>query len=808
MERVKNNRILNALKDIYYTSFFVDLKHDAYTINHLAPWYDENLPDVGTYSAFVNTLVKRQVFQEYQLDVIHMLNVQYIKKHLDQKHKSYFYDYFARRDGQKCWCRMTVALIDANEHGEAEHVLVLFQDNTAQWQSLENSREAFNLLRDAYYRISMVDLNRNYIENLKIVESEWADETQINGVYDSLVAACADRMVHEDYKEKFLNLLSVDNLKAFFEMKKEPIAFTYQRLVGGEYKWVQTEVVPVDDYSAKNSRVFWYVKNISDEKARETSFKERMLEANAALRDAYAVANRANSAKTDFLSRMSHDIRTPMNAIIGMTAIAGTHLDDKSKVQDCLNKISASSRHLLSLINEILDMSKIESGKMVLSEEEIRLSDLIDNLLEMVRPQIKEKKHELRVHIHDLVHENVIGDSLRIQQIFINIMSNAVKYTPENGKIDLTIREKPVKMTKTGCYEFVFQDNGIGMCPQFLEKVFEPFERAEDERVNKTQGTGLGMAIVKNIVQMMDGQITVESTLGKGSKFTVRIYLKLQDDAFVTTAELAGLSVLVADDDQITCESTCMILEELGMKGEWVLSGQEAVDKIAEAHERQEDFFAAIVDWKMPGMDGIQTTKMIRKTVGPDVPVIIFSAFDWPSIEQEARAAGASAFISKPLFKSRLTHVLKSVVNDKQEQIQSNPLHGLQQSDYTGKCVLLVEDNELNRDIARELLELTGLTVEEAVDGKDAVDKFTASNPGYYDLIFMDIQMPVMNGYDAASAIRALQRTDARAVPILAMTANAFAEDVQAAKNVGMNEHIAKPLDVEKLHEVLTHWLS
>ena len=526
------------------------------------------------------------------------------------------------------------------------------------------------------------------------------------------------------------------------------------------------------------------------------------------LKDALDRAEAANEAKTSFLSSMSHDIRTPMNGIIGMTAIAAAHIEDRDRVKDCLQKITQASKHLLSLINEVLDMSKIESGSVQLTEEDFNLADLIDNLLTMTRPQIEQHHHELSVSIDRLIHENVIGDTLHIQQIFVNLMSNAIKYTPDGGKISLLISEKPAGQSKVGCYEFVFEDNGIGMTEEFLTKIFEPFSRAEDPRTSKIQGTGLGMAITRNIVRMMNGDISVESKPGAGSKFTVTIYLKLQPDESVDCSSFADLPVLVADDDPIACETACTMLDDLGMKSKGALSGQEAVNLVKEHHEESNDFFAVILDWKMPGMDGLATTRAIRQTVGGNVPIIIISSYDWSEIEQEARAAGANAFISKPLFRSRLVYLFNELTGAAQPENAEPEKDVLpEELDLHGHRLLLAEDNDLNAEIAMEILGETGAEVERASDGSIALDMFEAHEAGYYDLIFMDVQMPNMNGYQATRAIRALDREDAKEIPVIAMTANAFAEDVHDAMSAGMNEHIAKPLDFNALVRVLNKWV-
>ncbi len=520
--------------------------------------------------------------------------------------------------------------------------------------------------------------------------------------------------------------------------------------------------------------------------------------------EACEAANRANEAKSQFLSRMSHDIRTPLNAIIGMTAIAGTHLDDRDRIQDCLGKISSSGKLLLNLINEVLDMSKVENGNISLNEEEFNLSDIIQNILEVIKPNLTEKSQEIKVDIRSLQHEEVVGDTLRLQQVFMNLLSNAIKYTPEGGRVTLHIRERKSTVSSAGCYEFIFEDTGIGMAPEFIPKLFEPFERAEDSRVSKIQGTGLGMAITQSIVHMMNGTIHVESELNQGTRITVTIFLRLQDRELESVAELEDLSILVVDDDPDICEHTCVMLKNIGMRGESVCSGADAVLRVENAHQRDDDYFAVIMDWKMPGMDGIETTRAIRSLVGPEVPVIILSSYDWSEIEAEAKEAGVNGFISKPLFRSRLVYALKKFLpgSETEHTVETEQIH------FEEKRILLVEDNELNREIAEEIIGATGVTIECAENGKEATDLVSSRPEGYYDLIFMDIQMPVMDGYEATKAIRELEKQRQQSVPVIAMTANAFMEDIQNARKAGMNAHLAKPLDIRQLMETLKEWLA
>lgn len=540
-----------------------------------------------------------------------------------------------------------------------------------------------------------------------------------------------------------------------------------------------------------------------------TKAKKKQEEQKRALQDAYMAASQANSAKSSFLANMSHDIRTPLNGIIGMTAIAGAHIDDRERVAGCLSKITVASKHLLGLINDVLDMSKIESGKIDLQDEEFYISEMLDELLLISKPQIQAKQHEFNVLVENVQHERVVGDSQRIQQALLNLLGNSIKYTPEGGKIELTIKERPYHRKGIGYYEIVIEDNGIGMSKEFADHIFDPFTRAEDERVNKIQGTGLGMAIAGNIINMMNGAIKVESEPEQGTRFFVTFFLKLQEeDESISSEKFVDLPILVVDDDETACESTCFVLEELGMKGDYVLCGEDAVERVVTRHNADDDYFAVIIDWKMPGMDGIATTKEIRKQVGDDVPIIIISAYDYSDIEVSARVAGANAFLSKPLFKSRISYLFQEILSGETNIVNKTALQEVKEEDFSGKRALLVEDNELNAEIAGEILGMTGLGIEYAKDGKEAVDKVSQNDDGYYDIIFMDIQMPVMNGYEATRVIRGMPREYAKTLPIVAMTANAFMEDVQACKEAGMNEHISKPLEFSKLIATLKTWLS
>lgn len=689
------------------------------------------------------------------------------------------------------WITYIMGLRDVNEE---------MQRQLKQAKELEAQSEIIEGLGSDYYSILLV-----YPETDKVVTYRAADDDgkaiedffcKFGHCWSKGIEGYSEENVSENSRAEFKEKLSLDYMRSY----GKDYSLTYEKTTPSGTAYIQARISYVRE---KNGG---FVAVVGTRSVDDIVRKER--EQEAALRAAYDAAEAANKAKTDFLSNMSHDIRTPMNGIIGMTAIAATHINDKERVQDCLQKISGASKHMLSLINEVLDMSKIESGKVDLVEEEFNLSNLVDNLLTMTSSQINAHGHKLSVNISGVVHEEVIGDSLRIQKVFTNLMSNAVKYTPDGGEIRFSITERPSVQAKVGCYEFVFEDNGIGMSKEYMEQIFEPFSRASDTRVNKIQGTGLGMPISRNIVRMMGGDIEVESELNKGTRFTVTIYLKLQDTVEIHEEKFVDLNVLVADDDEMSLESCLAILEDFGMKPDGVSSGEEAVNQVVKRHEEKRDYFACIIDWKMPEMDGIATTRAIRRAVGNDVPIIIISAYDWSDIEPEARAAGANAFISKPLFRSRLAKTFNTLVGVEEKTVQEQPLVSLNELDLSGKRVLVAEDNDLNAEIAEEILSMTGLTVERASNGAEAVDMVSAREDGYYDLIFMDIQMPNMNGYDATRAIRAMDRNYCKKVPIVAMTANAFAEDVLAAKTVGMNEHVAKPLDLSALAGTLQRWLK
>ncbi len=513
----------------------------------------------------------------------------------------------------------------------------------------------------------------------------------------------------------------------------------------------------------------------------------------------------ATKAKSEFLSNMSHDIRTPMNAIVGMTAIATSHIDDKQQVKNCLRKITLSSRHLLGLINDVLDMSKIESGKMTLSAELISLRDVMDNIVSIVQPQVKSRNQKFDIFIHNIFAENIYGDSVRINQVLINLLSNAMKFTPEGGKIEVDMRED--ESPKGSGYVRIHvrvKDTGIGISPEFKDKIFDSFTREDGHRVAKIEGTGLGMAITKHIIDAMDGTIEVNSKKGEGTEFHITFDAE-RADVQEEDMRLPEWRMLVVDDDEQLCKSVISSLEEIGINAEWALNGEAAVKKVAERCENHTEYHVILLDWDLPGIDGIEAAREIRQKVGSEVPILLISAYDWSDIEGEARDAGIDGFISKPLFKSTLYHGLKPYADE--ENAQDKPSEK-KSFDFTGKRVLVAEDIDINWEVAEILLRTMGVEPDHAENGKICVEMFEKSEVGYYDAILMDLRMPIMSGYEATELIRKMVRPDADDIPIIAMTADAFSEDIQKCLSCGMNSHIAKPIEPQAIARVLEKYIT
>ncbi len=516
-------------------------------------------------------------------------------------------------------------------------------------------------------------------------------------------------------------------------------------------------------------------------------------------------AEDANRAKSEFLSSMSHDIRTPMNAIMGLTTIASASIDNKEAVRDALRKISLSSRHLLGLINDILDMSKIESGKISLTMAEISLRELMENLVNIIQPQIKSRRQRFDIFLENISSENIYCDGVRLNQILLNLLSNAVKYTEEEGRIYVTLsQEDSPKGEKWVRTSFRVTDTGIGMSPEFMRKIFDSFTRENTYSVHTTEGTGLGMSITKHIVDMMEGEISVESRLGEGSTFLVTV-----DFERVTKDEQSRIlppwNTLVVDDDEPICISAAETLRDMGINADWTLCGESAIEMVKKQAHGVKPYNVVLLDWQMPNMDGIETARRIRECVGDDVPILLITAYDWSEIEDEARKAGINGFLSKPLFRSTLRFGLLQYVDGASDSMEGNDDENV---DFSGRRILLAEDNDINWEIAETILKGIGFSVERAEDGLCCLEMFKRAEIGYYDIILMDIRMPRMDGYQSAAAIRALDRADAAEIPILAMTADAFNEDIRHCLEVGMNAHIAKPLDIKALLKLLASYIK
>ena len=625
-----------------------------------------------------------------------------------------------------------------------------------------------NALGHAYSSISLVNIKTEKIEIVKSSRNMKPDQKG-----DILSKAHLEELIQqvitEPFQEKYREFINMSTVTQRLE-ERETLSFTAQTVEG---RWLTIIIVPQGyDKTGKLSTVLVANRDVTEE-------KEREIERDKNLRNALAAAEHANRAKTAFLNNMSHDIRTPMNAIIGFTALATTHIGNTELVLDYLKKIHTSSQHLLSLINDVLDMSRIESGS-------VRIEDTT-------------------VHLPDILHEDIITDKLRLTQVLLNICSNAVKFTPVGGMINIRVSEKPCRRDGYITVVFSVKDNGIGMSREFRKHVFDSFSREHTVTENGIGGTGLGMAITKNIVDMMGGTIQVESETGKGTEFTIMLECETSGEIVKRepVPELKGARALVVDDDAQTCMSVRRMLREIEMTADWTTSGKEAVLRAKEAYEQNQEFKVYIIDWLMPDMNGIETVRRIRMVVGEEYPIIILTAYDWSDVEQEAREAGVTAFVSKPLFLSELREVLMSQAQRELLKNEKQKAQAENRKSYAGKKVLLVEDNELNREIATAIMKEIGLEVDTAEDDTDAVNIMSSAEGRKYDLIFMDIQMPKMDGYTATREIRTLNNHKCANIPIIAMTANAFEEDRKKAVKAGMNGHIAKPISADVILENL-----
>ena len=725
---------------------------------------------------------------------------------LDRVGDSISVEYRVRhRDGQQLHVMGNIKLIE--EQGELFYQRFLL-DCTAQKQreareraEVENRQmELIQALSLEYSLVCYFDLDTGEGYTLRVADG---GRRRLSDIFHGKVTLDGDMdryietYVCEEDRAALHQAFSPEWIAGELEQKGQCYA-NYRTSFGGELEYYQMKAVRAGIWDEHRGIVLG-LRSVDEETRRE-------MEKKSLLEDALLQANRASKAKSVFLSNMSHDIRTPMNAIVGFTALAITHIDQTEQVAEYLKKIMTSGNHLLSLINDILDMSRIESGKMHLEEAPCSLPDILHSLRSIIQADIHAKQLELYIDAVDVVDEDICCDRLRLNQLLLNLLSNAVKYTPAGGIVSIRIIQKPGAPAGFANYEFHIRDTGIGMSPEFVQRIFEPFERERNSTISRIQGTGLGMAITKNIVDMMNGSITVKSEQGVGTEFLVSLTFRLSGEEREPQAipELAGCRALVVDDDFNTCDSVSYMLQQIGLRAEWTLSGKEAVLRTRQAAMRGDNYRVYIIDWLLPDINGVEVARRIRKEMGEEVPIIVLTAYDWADIEDEAREAGVTAFCSKPLFLSELRRCLSSVVGCPEAKPAAAPPPARW---HTGR-ILLAEDNELNQEIAEAILEEAGFALETAENGQIALEMVARSTPGYYQLVLMDIQMPVMDGYEAAKAIRGLEDPALANIPILAMTANAFEEDKQAALQCGMNGHIAKPIDIEKLLETLDEVLK
>ena len=805
IDESRSQAVINALSRDFQNVFWIDLRDGASRTLKMNSYYGEE-----TYERYSRNFFYDEYFRQYLANRVHPEDREQLWKEVSLDHLREVFSNQVELTGS------FRILVDGEVHhyrynynklANLNSVVAGFRnidDIIAQHLAEEKKKseledvrrreenehaEVISSLSTIYTTICRMDIDTHHYELLNSIETANA-MAGVSGKLDDVMKTILDKSVIPQMQ---------DQMRAFLDLDTLADRLRYTNTIVEECKspygsWIQARfIVKKRDEAGIVKEVLYVARDISSEKALDIAQQEE-------LSHALAAAQQANKAKSTFLNSMSHDIRTPMNAIIGFTALAQTHINDKEQVQDYLAKISTSSTHLLSLINDILDMSRIESGTVKLENKAVHIPDLLHDLRTMIQGLVNAKNLNLYIDTQDVIHEDVITDKLRLNQVLINIVGNAIKFTQPGGDIIIRLLEKPCSIKHHTTYEFSVKDNGIGMSQEFLEHIFESFTRERSSTVTGIQGSGLGMAITKNIVDMMGGEIKAESEVGKGSLFTVTLHLQLANEPVTDEPipELMGARALVVDDDMNTCRSVSKMLRDIKMRPDWTASGKEAVIRAQEAAEIKDEYKVYIIDYLMPDMNGIETVRQIRRVISEEVPIIVLTAYDWADLEEEARAAGVTAFVSKPLFMSELRKVLT-----KPSTIESPAGHASRQYDYSGKHVLLVEDNELNREIATVLLEEAGITVETATDGTEAVEIMAGAADDAYDLIFMDIQMPKMDGYTATHEIRTLANNRKANIPIVAMTANAFEEDRKKSLEAGMNGHIAKPVSIEEIEKIL-----
>lgn len=775
----------NAYSHVFSSAYYVEFSSGTYSVFNRESFFDKRYNQDNHWEQF-DDYIYNFVHKDDQEKLFNASRIETMQERLKKEVRYSLVIREFAETGMR-WLRFEV-----NRGVDTDHAAVSFMDVSEEKETkikLEQMGIVKALSQD-YTEITQVNLKENTSVAFKSRGKMVDDDSRKVHIYDQTWAWIIEKYMLPEDREEFKEKVSAPALRCAMT-DSETLIIPFRVVLDGELHYCQVKFVMTGN---DNQHLIMGIRN-ADAEVREEAERRKILQ------DALAAAEHANKAKTTFLNNMSHDIRTPMNAIIGFTALAAAHIDNKKQVADYLGKISVSSEHLLSLINDVLDMSRIESGKVKIEERETHLPDVLHDLRTIIQANVYAKQLELFIDTVDVIHEDIICDKLRLNQILLNLISNAVKFTKPGGTLSIRVIEKDGAPNGYASYMFRVKDTGIGMSKEFQKHIFEAFTREQTSTVSGIQGTGLGMAITKNIVDMMGGTISVESDIGKGSEFTVCLQFRISGNSHICERipKLAGLHALVADDDFNTCASVTKMLGKIGMRAEWTTSGKEAILRTQLAIENDDEFSAYIIDWIMPDMNGIETVRRIRAIIGDSKPIIILTAYDWTEIEEEARAAGVTAFCSKPLFMSELREVLMKPF---EEEI-SEPAEEAPDETFIGKSILLVEDNELNQEIAATILEEQGFIVDLAGDGTVAVEKVREADAGYYDLILMDIQMPRMDGYEATRCIRSLENKAKANIPIYAMTANAFEDDRQKALESGLDGHIAKPIDINNLMAVL-----
>ena len=793
----QNLSIIEGVASNFASVLYVNLEDGSFTYHvvhkNRKQQYDRYARGAQTLDEAIQAYAKDVVYENEQESVIAACKLDNIRNRLRQE-PQFTETYRIVDEGRTKLCQVKIALVESdNSVPKAAAIGFSYDEEEVALSYIDEK------LRAEYEALYLIDMENDKYMRLRLA-SHLNFERNQHGIFSKILPQYASNVLPE-YREIWNKFPNLDFFREYLA-NTDRRELVYQ-VSGAEVEWRRAIMQVIQRKNGVATLFIWTFMRIDKEQAEKLSLLETIQKQHEALQQALEMAQSANRAKTTFLNNMSHDIRTPMNAIIGYTGLAASHIDSKELVTDYLRKIGQSSEHLLSLINDILDMSRIESGKMTLSEQEENLSEIVHTIRSITQSSIAAKSIDFFVDVFDVEDEFVICDKLRINQVLLNILSNAIKYTPAHGTVSLKVSEHKTGSDGYATYRFSVKDTGIGMSEDFVKTIFEPFTRARSSTVSGIQGTGLGMAISKNIVDMMGGRIHITSEEKVGTEVVIEFDLKLagaqKEEPTETLMQLRGLRGLVVDDDLDACVSISKMLKDISMRSEWCSSGKEAVFRAQTAFDEGDNFSVYIIDWLMPDMNGIETARRIRKVVGDFTPIIILSAYDWADIEQEAYEAGVTAFVNKPLFMSDLKKALVQCCDvEKAEPVKE------EKPDYTGRKLLLVEDNEMNREIACEILEEYGFVIDTAEDGVYAVEKMEKAEPGQYDAILMDVQMPMMDGYEATRRIRALSDPAIANIPIIAMTANAFEEDRKTALEAGMNEHIAKPIDVPRLIATLS----